>query len=83
MYLDNILNNENYKDNIYYLRIKIKSKIQSLKINGNKIEIHVTCDAKNNLANDEILTLLTKHFKTNNIHIIKGLQSSNKIALII
>lgn len=49
-----------------------------IKINGNSFKVYLKKQAEDNKANIELLKLLKKHF-SENIKIIKGMKSRNKI----
>lgn len=66
------------------LKVKVKpnSRKQEIeKINDNDYKINLKSKAEDNKANIELLKLLKKYFKvdSNNINILKGLRSRNKI----
>lgn len=65
------------------MRLKIKVKPNSTRQEIKKTEegylINLKEKAKNNKANIELLKMLKKYFKAENIKIIKGMKSKNKI----
>lgn len=71
---------------IIYLQVKTnKKKFLIENIEDNKYIIHINSIPINNKANKEIINELSKYFKVNKnqIIIIKGLKSNNKIIKII
>lgn len=72
---------------IIYLQVKTNKKnfiIEPL-LEENKYIIHTTCLPENNKCNKEIIEKLSKFFKKrkDEIYIIKGLKSKNKIIKIL
>jgi uncharacterized protein YggU (UPF0235/DUF167 family) len=68
---------------IIYLQVKTNKKVFLIEplLEENKYIIHTTCLPENNRCNQEIIYELSKFFKKskNEISIIKGLKSKNKI----
>jgi uncharacterized protein YggU (UPF0235/DUF167 family) len=63
-----------------HVKAKTKQKIEYIKeVKENYFEISVKEKAEHNNANDRILEILKKYFKTNKIRIINGHKSPSKL----
>lgn len=79
--MSNFIEKKSDKSYILHLRIKPNSKMQRITINGKFLTISLRSKPIQNRANKELLDLLKKKLKIslNQIQIISGLKSSNKI----
>lgn len=62
------------------LRVFTKQKVEKIeKISEDTLRVYVKEEAEMNLANNKILELMKKYFKTNDVRLISGHHSPSKI----
>ncbi|NHI93497.1 MAG: DUF167 domain-containing protein [Candidatus Lokiarchaeota archaeon] len=72
-------------EQIFEINVKPNAKkIDIIKIDKNKLEVHLKSQPIKGAANKELIKLLSKHFKVakTDIEIIKGMKTTNKLVKI-